>query len=151
MIMVKYFRNASVLRKTQRNFPSQVTLLSLFVFLFLVRSFQTRNSCIVAGWKQTKERGRMASVFHEVQLDLVDLSVCEHILQTLRLGLQNFTVLCAGPGRGGKDACRGDSCGPLLCPRANGQMVVVGITSWGKICGCSWINNKIKPRIPNIL
>lgn len=48
----------------------------------------------------------MASVLHEVQLSLVDPAICKHILQTLRPGLQNLTVLCAGPERGGKDACQ---------------------------------------------
>lgn len=48
----------------------------------------------------------MASVLHEVQLNLVDPAICEHILQTIRPGLQNLTVLCAGPERGGKDACQ---------------------------------------------
>ncbi|XP_058252419.1 ovochymase-2 [Hemibagrus wyckioides] len=91
--------------------------------------------------------GRVASIVHEVQLDLVDPATCKHILQTLRPGLQNLTVLCAGPERGGKDACQGDSGGPLLCPRADGQWVVVGITSWGKGCGRSWINNRMKPLI----
>lgn len=42
---------------------------------------------------------------------------------------------------------QGDSGGPLLCPRADGQWVVVGITSWGKGCGRSWINNRMKPLI----
>ncbi|KAG7329586.1 hypothetical protein KOW79_007760 [Hemibagrus wyckioides] len=109
--------------------------------------FPPKTPCVVAGWGRTKERGRVASIVHEVQLDLVDPATCKHILQTLRPGLQNLTVLCAGPERGGKDACQGDSGGPLLCPRADGQWVVVGITSWGKGCGRSWINNRMKPLI----
>ncbi|KAK3535608.1 hypothetical protein QTP70_017801, partial [Hemibagrus guttatus] len=109
--------------------------------------FPPKTPCIVAGWGRTKERGQMASLVHEVQLDLVDPAICKHILQTLRPGLQNLTVLCAGPERGGKDACQGDSGGPLLCPRDDGQWVVVGITSWGKGCGRSWNNNQMKPLI----
>ncbi|KAB5571577.1 hypothetical protein PHYPO_G00226640 [Pangasianodon hypophthalmus] len=109
--------------------------------------FPPKTTCNVAGWGRTKERGQMASVLHEVQLNLVDPAICKHILQTLSPGLQNLTVLCAGPERGGKDACQGDSGGPLLCPRADGQWVVVGITSWGKGCGRSWINNRMKPLI----
>lgn len=48
----------------------------------------------------------MASVLHEVQLNLVDQGICQHILQTLKPELQNLTVVCAGPERGGKDACQ---------------------------------------------
>lgn len=39
---------------------------------------------------------------------------------------------------------QGDSGGPLLCPRADGRWVAVGVTSWGKGCGRSWNNNRIK-------
>ena len=39
---------------------------------------------------------------------------------------------------------QGDSGGPLFCPRADGHWTVVGITSWGKGCGRSWIDNLFK-------
>ncbi|TSQ92663.1 Ovochymase-2 [Bagarius yarrelli] len=107
--------------------------------------FLPKTPCVVAGWGLMKERGQMASVLQEVQLDLVDPAICRHVLQTIRPELQNLTVLCAGPDRGGKDACQGDSGGPLLCPRTDGQWVLVGITSWGKGCGRGWINNWMKP------
>ncbi|KAK2867130.1 hypothetical protein Q8A67_025247 [Cirrhinus molitorella] len=91
------------------------------------------------------EEGPLPSVLQEVQLDLIEQGKCKHVLQTLRPGEKTFTVLCAGPERGGRDACQGDSGGPLLCPRADGHWVAVGVTSWGKGCGRSWNNNKIKP------
>lgn len=118
-------------------------------------------------------------ILQEVDLDVVEQSRCKQVLQTLRPGQKVFTVLCAGPERGARDACQvrchkknlyinmggkgswdmlclqllvlhlsvlqGDSGGPLLCPRADGSLVVVGVTSWGKGCGRSWNNNKIKP------
>ncbi|XP_057186486.1 ovochymase-2-like [Triplophysa rosa] len=107
--------------------------------------FPPKTMCVVAGWGRIKDRGPLPLVLQEVDLDVVEQSRCKHVLQTLRPGQKVFTVLCAGPERGGRDACQGDSGGPLLCPRADGSLVAVGVTSWGKGCGRSWNNNKIKP------
>ena len=38
--------------------------------------------------------------------------------------------------RGGKDSCDGDSGGPLICD-IEGSAVLVGVTSWGGLCGYS--------------
>lgn len=57
-------------------------------------------------WFYLFSGGPLALVLHEVQLDLVDPAVCKHVLQTLKLGQDRFTVLCAGPEQGGKDACQ---------------------------------------------
>ncbi|CDQ76835.1 unnamed protein product [Oncorhynchus mykiss] len=107
-------------------------------------NFPPRTSCLVSGWGRTKERGLLPAILREVQLELVEPAKCKYVLQTLRPTQQALTVLCAGPERGGKDACQGDSGGPLICPREDGHWVVVGVTSWGKGCGRSWINNKAK-------
>ncbi|XP_043084769.1 ovochymase-2-like [Puntigrus tetrazona] len=107
--------------------------------------FPAKTMCVVGGWGRITEKGPLSSVLQEVQLDLLEQSKCKHVLQTLRPGQKTFTVLCAGPERGGRDACQGDSGGPLLCPRADGCWAAVGITSWGKGCGRSWNNNKLKP------
>lgn len=58
--------------------------------------------------------GRPSPVLREVQLELVDPAKCRHVLQTVRGFVlnhkpsrsQTMTVLCAGPERGGKDACQ---------------------------------------------
>ncbi|KAF4095018.1 hypothetical protein G5714_024096 [Onychostoma macrolepis] len=107
--------------------------------------FPPKTMCVVGGWGRITEKGPLSSVLQEVQLNLLEQNKCKHVLQTLRPGQKTFTVLCAGPERGGRDACQGDSGGPLLCPRADGRWVAVGVTSWGKGCGRSWNNNKIKP------
>ena len=57
------------------------------------------------------------------------------MLQRTRLG-PNFVLhqgfLCAG-GEEGKDACKGDGGGPLVC-EVNGVSQLAGIVSWGGTC-----------------
>ncbi|XP_062404016.1 ovochymase-2 [Sardina pilchardus] len=77
-------------------------------------------------------------------LDLVEPGRCRQALRTLRPRPLPLTVVCAGPERGGRDACQGDSGSPLICPREDGHWAVVGVTSWGKGCGRSWVDNLFK-------
>jgi len=43
-------------------------------------------------------------------------------------------MLCAGYATGGRDACDGDSGGPLQCLAGGGRWKLVGIVSFGRMC-----------------
>jgi len=44
------------------------------------------------------------------------------------------TMICAGYAEGEKDACEGDSGGPLQCLSPSGRWKLVGLVSFGKGC-----------------
>lgn len=82
-------------------------------------SFDDREECYVKGWGKDKF-GPEASwqvVMKEVQLPMVPYDQCQSQLRTTRLGRRfrlDRSFACAG-GEEGKDACRGDGGGPLVC------------------------------------
>lgn len=52
--------------------------------------------------------------------------------------------ICVNFAAGGRDACDGDSGGPLACQMLTGQNIVAGVVSWGDADGCA-------KGIPNVL
>lgn len=91
--------------------------------------------CWSAGWGlMTSPHGgrEMAEKLQEVDLQIFSHEECE---KTQNSGyLVESAHLCAGWPQGGKDACSGDSGGPLICVDEENQPVLVGITSWGFGC-----------------
>jgi secreted trypsin-like serine protease len=46
-------------------------------------------------------------------------------------------MICSGREKTQRDTCQGDSGGPLFVKGADGKFTLVGITSWGELCGIS--------------
>lgn len=85
--------------------------------------------------------GSVSRLLREVDLPLVERSACTRILANVfgatpaQFSFINDSVVCAGdPAEGGRDACNGDSGGPLAI-RLDNRRVQIGVVSWGPGCG----------------
>uniref|UniRef100_A0AAG5CUB7 CLIP domain-containing serine protease n=1 Tax=Anopheles atroparvus TaxID=41427 RepID=A0AAG5CUB7_ANOAO len=88
---------------------------------------------VVAGWGQTEE-DPLSQYKLFVGVDGVPEQICRQKYPQANI---DQTQLCAG-GEAGKDACRGDSGGPLMYPGRRGYqevMILAGLVSFGKKCG----------------
>ncbi|KAF7494464.1 Serine protease nudel [Sarcoptes scabiei] len=92
--------------------------------------------CTTIGWGKLYEHGRIfPDTLQEVKLPIITTNECRK--RTLLLPLYKITenMFCAGFENGGKDACLGDSGGPMMCQNDNGKWILLGITSNGDGCG----------------
>jgi secreted trypsin-like serine protease len=86
---------------------------------------------LVLGWGTLSNRPyRYPDELQQLLLPVASATQCEAVFP----GEITSTMLCAGYLEGGKDACVGDSGGPLLVQDAHGTWVQVGIISWGEGC-----------------
>ncbi|XP_050335466.1 uncharacterized protein LOC126762632 [Bactrocera neohumeralis] len=98
----------------------------------------TGSRCWTTGWGKDAfgDHGKYQNILKEVDVPILSHHQCESQLRQTRLGYNyklNPGFVCAG-GEEGKDACKGDGGGPLVCER-NGIWNVVGVVSWGIGCG----------------
>lgn len=86
------------------------------------------TKCMVIGHGRIEEKGKYATQLQEVWVPVLSRAVC----QRKYAGVARITrsMMCAS--QLGKDACSGDSGGPMVC---NGQQA--GIVSWGMQCADS--------------
>lgn len=88
---------------------------------------------VTMGWGANKNRGPHVKKLVDVDIEYIDLAVCQNVDNYMYRDVETFNI-CAGVPEGGKDACQGDSGGPLII-NENGQPKQVGIVSWGDECG----------------
>ncbi|MBI1298923.1 trypsin-like serine protease [bacterium] len=88
----------------------------------------------IVGWGDTLENGpgSYSDVLRQVQVPVVSNDICN--APASYNGKVTSRMLCAGFAEGGKDACHGDSGGPLMVPNPQGGWLQAGITSWGIGC-----------------
>lgn len=97
--------------------------------------------CTVSGWGKDNfgKEGKYQVIMKKIDLPMVPHAQCQSALRQTRLGRHfklHESFNCAG-GEPGKDACRGDGGGPLICPVAGDpkRYYQAGIVSWGIGCG----------------
>jgi secreted trypsin-like serine protease len=83
-----------------------------------------------AGWGETGSG--YPTVARWVEVPFIDDETCEDAYPG-KVDAQ--TMLCAGDlENGGIDSCDGDSGGPAMAPDEDGELILVGIVSWGEEC-----------------
>ncbi|CAG7722478.1 unnamed protein product [Allacma fusca] len=89
------------------------------------------KSPTVVGWGLADEvAGATTRLLQKLDVPVIDLDKCRAMMP------HELTdrMICAGFEEGKKDACTGDSGGPLALKQPNKQWVQVGIVSWGEGC-----------------
>lgn len=101
---------------------------------------------VVAGWGTTKydpdSNEPFSSVLQEIPVPIKPTAFCEkhynHVTDYWRAftkGLEEKRFMCAGYDKGGKDACLGDSGGPLMAELSPGIWSIIGVVCIGYGCG----------------
>ncbi|KAI0238732.1 Chymotrypsin-like elastase family member 2A [Lamellibrachia satsuma] len=97
--------------------------------------------CVTTGWGRTQKTGN-PSVLNQVRVPIVHRDTCTKPTLWHSNDITE-NMICAGYDIGRKDACEGDSGGPLMCRSDNGAWILHGLTSWGDECAL----HKRKPGI----
>jgi len=92
-----------------------------------------KESFLVTGWGQLGEYDDSPDRLRQVVVPHIPNSVCRR-QPNYGGGAIHEGVMCAGLILGGKDACAGDSGGPLATV-VDGKWTLAGVVSWGVGCG----------------
>ncbi|XP_026577473.1 mannan-binding lectin serine protease 1-like [Pseudonaja textilis] len=89
--------------------------------------------CFPDGSHQTANS--LANVLAKIEIPLIGHEVCKAAYAKLQK-IVTTDMICAGEEQGGKDACSGDSGGPMVAwSNRTGQWQLLGTVSWGDGCG----------------
>ncbi|XP_076802578.1 coagulation factor VII-like [Clavelina lepadiformis] len=96
---------------------------------------EEKTKCWATGFGRTESTGfNPSDVLLEVDLPIVSTDMCAQSYKDYQ-HIDSETMMCAGYPEGQKDACTGDSGGPLACQRKDScEWYLAGITSFGKGC-----------------
>ncbi|XP_034936651.1 transmembrane protease serine 9-like [Chelonus insularis] len=100
----------------------------------------TGSLATAIGWGKTSEGGEISNTLQKVKVPVLSDEECDEAGYQKSRRTEN--MFCAGYLEGERDACSGDSGGPLLVKGPSGQQEVIGITSFGR--GCA------RPRYPGV-
>ncbi|XP_038272845.1 mannan-binding lectin serine protease 1 isoform X2 [Dermochelys coriacea] len=89
---------------------------------------------IVSGWGKQFLQKRPEALM-EIEIPLTDHALCQEAYARLQKKVTD-DMICAGEKEGGKDACSGDSGGPMVTlSNQNNHWQLIGTVSWGDGCG----------------
>lgn len=89
---------------------------------------------IVSGWGKQFLQWFPENLM-EIEIPIVNHDTCQEAYNPLRKKVTK-DMICAGEREGGKDACAGDSGGPMVTRDAEeAPWYLVGVVSWGEDCG----------------
>ncbi|XP_058536338.1 brain-specific serine protease 4 [Ochotona princeps] len=94
------------------------------------------TDCWIAGWGSIQEGVPLPhpQTLQKLRVPIIDSEVCSRLYwRGAGQGTITEDMLCAGYLEGERDACLGDSGGPLMCQVEN-AWVLAGIISWGEGC-----------------
>jgi secreted trypsin-like serine protease len=94
------------------------------------------RTATVSGWgRLSEDSSKRPDRLNWVNVPVVDHELCRSLMEDETFDqVITDSMLCAGPLRGGRDACSGDSGGPLTVRDLDGRPVLSGVVSWGDGC-----------------
>lgn len=87
----------------------------------------------VSGWGATGETAPGSDQLLAVGVPVMSDARCQEALRPQGASIHEPTMICAGGAAG--DSCYGDSGGPLIARDGDGTPYLIGIVSWGVVCG----------------